>query len=168
MTTSVLPLLSGFAEHNRAALPAKRRMVAVSRLISRAKKNRSGDRGGGEQAGGFVVTEHEIQVLNRLAGRALAEIVDRGEHAQSLRTAVEHEREVAEVCRAHVLQFRHLASLEDAHETRLGETRLERGAHVLLGSSRARTHENLRQEAARYAQEVRTEPYRNLASEREA
>ena len=41
-----------------------------------------------EQAGGFVEAQHHVEILNRLSGGAFAQIVDRGEHAQGLRTAV--------------------------------------------------------------------------------
>src|SRR5271155_5417534 len=66
----------------------------------------SGDRGGGEQAGGFIETTHYVQVLDRLSRGALAQVVDRRDHDERLRAAVEDEGHLAEIGRAHVAQLR--------------------------------------------------------------
>ena len=61
-------------------------LALASRIeIPRRAECGSGDGGGGEQAGGFVEAQHQIEILHRLAGRALAQIVDRRDHAQRLR-----------------------------------------------------------------------------------
>lgn len=105
VTTAITGALRTLCCPSRGVAP-RRRADALKRMTEDEgpydRIERSGDRRSRKQTGRFVVTQHQIEILNRLAGSAFTEIVDRGEDAQGLRPTVERERQFAEISRAHI------------------------------------------------------------------
>src|SRR5208337_2991080 len=112
------------------------------------------------------VAQHQVHVLDGLARRAFAQVVNRRYHEQSLAAAIEDERQLAEIRSAYIAQFGQLAGLQNSHEARLGEAGLEGGVNVALGRAGARTHEDRAQKTARDRQQMRHEQQRDVAAER--
>ena len=74
---------------------------------ARPAGGRAGEKCGLQQAQGFFQSQHDIHVLNRLAGSSLAQIVDGG-HDDEI-NALLPPSDVAEVGVGHVLHLRQLA-----------------------------------------------------------
>ena len=89
-------------------------------------------------------------------------------HHQRLRSAIEHERELAEVGRSHVRSSGNSPGLSMRTKRDLAKLASNAARTSCFGGARARPHEDRRQDAARYRQQMRYKQDGNFASERRA
>src|SRR5581483_12507853 len=98
---------------------------------------------------GLIVAEHQVQILDGLPGRALAEIVDGGEDAKRLRSPVEHEGELAKVRRSNIAELRQLTASQQPDEAGASITGFVSRDDILFRGAAARSHKDLRQNTPR-------------------
>ena len=104
------------------------------------------------QPRGRVEPEREVRVLHRLAGRALAEVVDRADHDRHAGRAVGEHADLGGVGSLHASELGRHPFRQHAHDLAPRVRLLEQRAHVRVGA-----HVTRREQAAAHRQQVRHE-----------